>query len=787
MRTLTRKLGRDLWRTRSQGLAVALVIGTGVAAHVLLFSTFTSLQLTEDRYYERSRFGQVFASLVRAPLAVTADVAAIPGVTAFDARVVVDVTLDVPGRTAPVSGRLISVPESGAIPVNDLTLTSGRLLNPGRDDEALAATRFATANHLEPGDTIEALINGRLRTLRLVGLVQSPEYIYAIRPGELIAADAEFGILWMNRKALATAFQMQGAFNDLALRIAPGASSADVIGRLDRLLEPYGGLGAIDRSQQLSHFFLQGEIDSLRGMGQTVPVVFLAVAAFLLNVVLTRLVAVEREQIAALKALGYRGREIGWHYVQWALAVAMSGALVGVVVGAGLGRALTRFYTEFFNFPILVYRLPPAVVIEGLGVAVLAAVVGAVGAVRRVVALPAAEAMRPEPPARYRVSAVERTGLGRRLAPWTRMVLRHLQRRPGRAALSIVAVAFSGALLIAGLFSLDSIHAITDIEFYDAERYDVMVTFRQPLSAAAADEMARLPGVRMTEPFRTVAARLTSGTRTRPVAIMGLPASGTLSRVIDGWQTFDDLPPGGLVLSRKLADLVGVAPGERVHVDVLEGRRPSRDVVVARVVDDYLGTNAYMRADVLHQLMQEGGTVSGAYLRVDPIASDALYRRLRATPAVAGVAVKQATIDNFTNTLAASVGITRTTTVLFAAIIAFGVVYNTVRVALSERGRELATLRVIGFTKGEIARVLFGEWIVLTIVALPLGVAIGYGLAALVVQAFNTDVYRLPFIVSARTCAWSILTVVAAAAVSGLVVGRRLSALDLIAVLKTRE
>jgi putative ABC transport system permease protein len=407
--------------------------------------------------------------------------------------------------------------------------------------------------------------------------------------------------------------------------------------------------------------------------------------------------------------------------------------------------------------------------------------------VRRVVALPAAEAMRPEPPARYRVSAIERTGLGRRLAPWTRMVLRHLQRRPGRAALSIVAVAFSGALLIAGLFSLDSIHAITDIEFYDAERYDVMVTFRQPLSAAAADEIARLPGVRMTEPFRTVAARLTSGTRTRPVAIMGLPAGGTLSRVIDGWQTFDDLPPGGLVLSRKLAELVGVAPGERVHVDVLEGRRPSRDVVVARVVDDYLGTNAYMRADVLHQLMQEGGTVSGAYLRVDPIASDALYRRLRATPAVAGVAVKQATIDNFTNTLAASVGITRTTTVLFAAIIAFGVVYNTVRVALSERGRELATLRVIGFTKGEIARVLFGEWIVLTIVALPLGVAIGYGLAALVVQAFNTDVYRLPFIVSARTCAWSILTVVAAATVSGVVVGRRLSALDLIAVLKTRE
>jgi putative ABC transport system permease protein len=414
-------------------------------------------------------------------------------------------------------------------------------------------------------------------------------------------------------------------------------------------------------------------------------------------------------------------------------------------------------------------------------------VIGAIGAVRRVVALPAAEAMRPEPPARYRVSVVERLGVGRWLAPWARMVLRHLQRRPGRAVLSIVAVAFSGALLIAGLFSLDSINAITDISFYDAQRYDVMVTFRQPLSAAAADEVARLPGVRLAEPFRAVAARLTSGTRTRPVAITGLPSGGTLDRVIDGRRTFDALPPDGLVLSRKLAELVGVTTGEPVRVDVLEGRRPSRDVVVARVVDDYLGTNAYMRIDALHRLMGEGGTVSGAYLRVDPLASAALYRRLRATPAVAGVAIKQATIDNFTNTLAESVAIMRTATVFFAAIIAFGVVYNTVRVALSERGRELATLRVMGFTKGEIARVLFGEWVVLTGVALPLGVAIGYGLAALTVQAFNTDVYRLPLIVSARTCAWSVLTVIGAATVSGLIVRRRLAALDLIAVLKTRE
>ncbi len=787
MLAINRKLTRDLWRTRSQALAIGLVIGAGVAVFVLMLSTFDSLGLTEARYYERYRFADVFASLKRAPLALEQDIAAIPGVAAAETRVVVGVTLDVNGQPAPVSGRLISIPDEGRPLLNDLFLRSGRWIEPFRDDEVLISETFARANHLDTGDSVAAIINGRRRDLRIVGLALSPEYVYAIRPGELVADDARFGVVWMGRKALATAYQMDGGFNDVALTLEHGADSRDVITRLDRLLEPYGGLGAIPRSQQLSHFFLQSEIDSLRGMGEIVPVIFLAVAAFLLNVVLTRLVSVQRPEIAALKALGYSNAEVSWHFVKWALVVAAGGAAVGVAAGTWMGHGMTVIYTEFFHFPILEYHLPPAVVVEGVAVALVSATIGALGAVHRVITLPPAEAMRPEPPARYSVTWLERAGIRRWLAQPTRMVLRNLQRHPARALMSTIGIAFGGAMLIVGTFTIDSMNQVMDVQFDIAQVYDAVVTFTEPVSARAGDEVTQLPGVIRAEGFRSVPARLRAGPRVRSVAILGLPANAALNRVVDAKSGVIGLPADGLVLSTKLAELLDIRAGDDVSVEVLEGERPVRTVMVSRLVDEYMGTNAYMEIDALHRLMQEGRSLSGAYLAIDTSAEPALYRQLKNTPAVGGIGFRRAAIDSFRNTLAESLSITRTVMILFAAIIAFGVVYNTARIALSERGTELATLRVIGFTRGEIAYILLGELTLVTLAALPISMVIGYGLAGATVTAFNTDVYRLPLIVSSHTYAVSLLTMVVTAVASALIVRRRLDRLDLIAVLKTRE
>lgn len=784
---LDRKLLRDLWNARGQVVAIALVIAAGVALFVLMRTNLVSLELTQQVYYERYRFAEVFASAKRAPLSLQHRIAEIPGVARTDTRVVVTVMLDVPGMSEPAMARLVSIPAGHRPLLCDIFLRSGRYIEPHRPDEVLVSETFAQAHGLGPGDRLTAVINGRRRTLAIVGLALSPEYIYQVRPGELFPDPARFAILWMERRAVATAFQMEGAFNDVVLTLIPGASQREVIARLDRLLEPYGGLGAIPRSQQLSHWYLQSELDQLGGMGMILPVVFLAVAAFLLNVTLTRIVGVQREQIAAMKALGRSNGELAWHYLKWALAVAVLGAAAGLAAGAWLGRNMAQIYTDFYHFPLLLFRMPAAVVVQGVLVSVAAAALGAVVAVRRAVLLPPAEAMRPEPPARYRESLLERAGLKRWLSQPGRMILRNIQRHPGRTAVSVGGIALAAALLVGGTFSLDAVDLLMDLQFNAAQRYDIMVSFAEPRSAAALHEVARLPGVTRAEPFRAVPVRLVAGHRARQTAITGLPAGATLQRVVESSYRAIRLPAGGLVLSAKLAELLGVSAGRTVQVEVLEGRRPTRTVTVAAVVDEFLGLNAYMELDSLHRMMGEQGTLSGALLLADPAREGDLHLRLKNTPAAAGVLLKRAAIDNFQQTMGENIGMIRFFYVLFATIICFGVVYNAARISLSERSRELATLRVIGFSRGEISYILLGELAIVTLLAVPIGLVLGYGLAAVVTVAMDTELFRIPLVVAPRTYAFAAVTVVTAAALSGLVVRRRLDRLHLVEVLKARE
>jgi len=784
---LDRKLARDLRAAAGQVAAISAVIGAGIAVLVAMFSTFDSLDLSLRTYYEEYRFGDVFVSAVRAPLSAAERVAAIPGVAQVEARVVASVTIDVPGMSDPGTGRLVSVPGDRRPVLCDLFLREGRYLEAGRPDEVLASELFARAHGLGPGDTVGAIVNGRRRELRIVGLALSPEFIYQIRPGELFPDNERFGVFWMERRALAAAFQMEGGFNDLVIGLTRGASEPDVIAEVDRVLRPYGGTGAIPRALQLSHWYLQSELEGLRTSGIFVPAVFLGVAAFLLNVVLSRMVAVQRSQIAVIKALGYGNAAIGAHYVKWSLMVALSGSAVGAVGGALLGRALTGLYTGFFQFPILLYRVDSRVLLAAVLVGVAAAVAGAIGAVSRAVRLPPAEAMRPEPPARYAISWAERAGLRALLSPAARSVLRTVQRHPGRAALSVVGIGLGASLLVVANFSLDAIDVMLDLQFNQAQRYDLAVSFVEPTSARALDEVARLPGVLRAEPFRVVPARIRAGPRSRVLAITGVRARAELSRVVDASSRVVDLAPGGLVLSDKLARVLGVGVGTRVMVEVLEGERPVREVPLVGLVSEYTGMNAYMDLESLHRLMREGGTLSGAYLAVDPARRDALYRQLKATPRVSGVLNKRAAMQSFLDTVASMMSQMQAIFVAFAAIIAFGVVYNNARISLGERNRELATLRVIGFTRAEVARVLLGELVVVTGLAAPFGLAGGYGLAAALVWAYDTEMYRLPLVIGGGTYAFAGGTIVAATVLSAAVVRRRLDRLDLVAVLKTRE
>lgn len=787
MSVLDRKLVRDIAHLRGQVAAIALVVACGVAAFVAMQSTYRALLDSQAAYYADYRFADVFAPLKRAPESLVARVREIPGVAAVETRVVADVTLDVPALTEPATGRLVSIPERRRAMLNDLHILSGRYIEPGRRDEVIISGAFANANNLRPGDALNAVLNGRWQRLAIVGVALSPEYVYEIRGGDIFPDSRRFGVLWMSRAAIAPAFQMDGAFNDLSLTLAPGTSEREVISRLDALLAPYGGLGAYGRADQTAHMFLSNELAELRVTGTFIPAVFLGVTAFLIHLVLSRLVSTQREQVALLKAFGYTNLSVGAHYLKLALVAVSTGALLGVAVGLYFGLRVAGLYAEYFRFPALRFTADPQIIAAAALISFGAATFGALAAVKRAVSMPPAEAMRPESPARFRPGLVERLGFQRVLPLTVRMVVRNLERDPLKATLNVFGIALACALLVVGFYFFDAIERVVAVQFNFVYREDAAVAFNEPRSAAAKYDLAHMPGVLHVEPYRTVPARLRYAHRTRLVAVQGLEPQGELLRLVDKDFRVHALPADGLMLTRGLAEILGIRPGESVTVEVLEGARPRKQVVVAGTVDEMLGLSAYMDRRALNRMLNEGETISGARLMVDERELPRLYTQLKRTPAVSGVVIPGSVLQSFNETLARTMDTSTAVIVGFACVIAFGVVYNGARIALSERGRELASLRVLGFTQREVGVILLGEQALLTVCAVPVGYALGLGLVALIIRAVHTELMRLPLVVSSRTYALAFTIVAGAALLSGLLVGWRLRHLDLIAVLKTRE
>ena len=785
--SLQRKLLRDLLGMKSQVLAIALVLSCGVGALIMSICTAVSLRETMDAYYARQNFADIFAHAKRAPLSLVDRIAEIPGVARVYPRIVAEVKLDIPDLPEPATGRLVSLPEFGEPLLNGLHLRQGRLVEPGRAGEVVLNEAFATAHGLVPGDSLAAVINGRREALRVAGIALSPEFVYQIRPGEIFPDDKRFGVLWMGRSQMEAAFDLEGAWNDVVVSLMHGASEERVITSLDTLTAPYGGQGAYPRSQQVSHRYVSDELTQLRAMATIPPAIFLGVAAFLLNVVIHRLVRSQRVEIAMLKSFGYDDREVAWHYLGFALVITVLGLLIGVALGALMGRGMTSMYVQFFHFPELHFQLNPWV----LGMATLASlgagIFGTLGAVRKAAALPPAEAMRPEAPATYRATLVERLGLGDLLSPTAVMVLRQIQRQPVKALMSILGVALAIALLILGSFTADIIGDLLDLQFFTAQRQDMMVTFIESPEETAVHELEQLPGVHRVEPWRNVAVRLRHGPRSRRLGLMGLPADRTLLRPMDFDRREISLPPEGLVISQSLAGILDAVPGDRVTLEVLEGHRTTLEVSIVGVVEDFSGTSAYMDLAGMNRLLADGALISGAMLTFDAASTGALYAAVKDCPNIAGSTLKLAALHGFEKTMSESLLRMRLFNTLFAGIIAFGVVYNAARISLSERAHELATLRVIGFTRGEVSSILLGEVGLLTLLAIAPGLLIGRGLAAITVIALATETQRFPLVVLPSTYGFAVVVVVASSVISALVVRRRIDHLDLLAVLKSHE
>ena len=785
---LDKKLLRDLAKMKGQVFAVSLVMACGLAMMIMTRSLIFTLESTRSTYYQRHAMADIFATLKRAPLSVADQLATLPGVATVETRVAVDVTLDLPGLSEPATGHIISLPDDGGPQkLNRLFLRSGRFPRTDERREVVLGESFANANGLQPGDSLVAVINGRRETLKICGIGLSPEFVFEARAGETLPDHKRFSVIWMNYRALAVAYDLDGAFNDVCIDLAPGASPEPVIEEMDRVLAQYGAGGAFLRKEQASAQRLDDELRVLHSLSIAYPLVFLSVAAFMVNAVLARIVRLQREQIAQMKALGYSSRQVGVHYLKFVLVIGTLGTLMGGIGGRLLGAALVDLYTMFFRFPSLVFTMDYSALGLALFISLGASVLGVLTVVWQAVKLPPAEAMRPEPPADFKPALFERLGLTRFSSPTFRMAVRNIERRPWQAVFTCAGLALATGLMVLPGAMADSIDYLLTFQWNSQQRQDVAVFLTEPGSGRGFHDLEHLPGVIRAEPIRSVPARLRYGHYQRKLSVTGIDPGSDLNRLLDEKGDTITMPEEGLIMSKKLAEVIGARIGDFVQVEVMEGRRPILSIPIRGLVTDFAGVAAYMDIRALRRLLKEGDTINGAYLAIDHARWDDFMREVKDTPRAAVVMVKRDQLESFRKTTAQSIGLIRKLYFVLAVIVAFGVVYNSARIALSERSRELATLRVVGFRLSEVRGVLLGELGILVLCALPAGLLFGKGLALLIMASFSTETVRMPIVIESSTYATAIGVVLTAAALSFALVSRMLAKLDLVGVLKARD
>lgn len=777
---LDRKLARDLWSFRGHALGIVLVLACAVATMIMSFSVQRSLDATREDYYRRNGFADLFASFAAAPLSLATAVRGIPGVAVAAPRTVGYGAISLDGFDEPMTGRLVSLPEADEPPVNALVLRQGRWPAPHRPGEVLVNEGFAAAHGLGPGDRLTLTIGGSKRDVTIAGIALSPEFIFALGPGQIVPDDRRFGIVWMAGPELAAALGLAGRFNDLVVRLNPATPTASMLAPLARMLASQDGADVHDRTRQFSHAFVSSQLEVLGAIGLLVPAIFLGVAIFLLHASMLRIVELQRAEIGIAKALGFDGRTIGWHYVKFALVLAGAATVLGLPIGIALGYGVTTIYAEFFHFPFLRYGPDVPAIIAVVVVLGCAAALAALHPAARAAALAPVAAMRPPVPVTYCRIAGNRPARYRTWLPV--MVLRQLGRRPVRPLLTMLAVAFAVGLQIATLFSFDALDEIVDVFYARAQRQDATIVFAGRLPDTVLADVSRWPGVRTVEGRLDVAARLAVAGTSRQAVLTGLPANGTLQSLLDPGLAPVPIPGDGIALSRRLASRLNAGVGDRVTITPLAGR--SFELPVTALVEQYIGMGAYTELGALGRLLGNGPVVSGADVKLAAGDASGFHDALRHASLVAGYVPRAATVTAFRETMARTLTIIVSAFVAFAAVAAFAIVDATVRVTLSERIRELAIMRALGFGEVTVVLLLTGELGAAVLVALPVGALVGLGLGQLIVWTLDNDLFHVPLVVGWRSFSIAGATVLAAAALSFVLAARRLRDVDIPAALR---
>ena len=788
--TFHKKLVRSMLQAWPQSLGVVAVVMCGIAAYICVYSAYLNLSLTRDTYYAQNRFADFEILVDRAPETAVFKLEAIPGVRQVRKRIVEEVNVDIPGVDEPRIGRLISMPMPRAPVINDMVLLAGRYFDTGTQSETVLSEHFARANGLEIGDRVHISVDNKKYSLRIVGIGASPEYVYMIRNVQSLVPSPEgFGILWVPEDFAETALDLKSACNNIVGLVDDPHDLDVILDEADKILDPYGVFAKTKRENQISNRFISDEIKGLGVSAKIIPTLFLGIAALIILILLNRMVRTERTQIGLMKAFGYSNWAVGVHYIEYGIVLALVGCVGGFLLGQWMAGGMIRIYVQFYQFPILESRVYWDVLARSMGITLVFATLGALTAAIQAARIRPAESMRAEAPRTVNKVWIELfPPLWRRVSFTWKMIFRNISRNRFRAGVNLFGVAISLSLLLMGFFMTDSTEFGMNFQFRDVQRDDVKVSFQKEQGKDALLEASRFPHVRRAEAFLEYPFEIRSDWRKKDIIVTGVAADSEMFKVMNFKRESFALGGNTVVLADGLAKELGVGPGDTIELEPLLGRIDRTFTITVRAVaQQFVGTGAYMNLLDLSRMLDEPFALNSALLRIEDGGRPALNKRLKEIGGIAAVSFNQDAYDSIKKTLGQSMAITNTILLSFAAVIAFSIIYNITAVSLSERQRELASLRVLGFSSSEAGRIMYHENILMGVLGIFAGIPMGIGICALLVKAYSNDMFRLPFHIDRSTYATAILLTMSFVLLANLAVRRKIEQLDLVEVLKERE
>jgi len=792
MAALHRKLGRDLRRSVGVLLTIVAIIAVGTGSFIGFGSAKRILTASQAAYYREYRFADFWVDVKKAPLSAIERIADLPGIAAIETRIAFDVIVDLPGVVEPLTGRLLSAPERGfERTINGICLIQGSGFSTDRNEEVILSEAFAQAHGLEPGDRIELILNRKRESFVIVGTAISPEYVYMVRgQGDFVPDPEHFGILYIKEDYARDVLDFQDACNQVVGRLVPGAE-ADVevlLARIDQMLDPYGVLSSTPRARQASHRFLSDEIEGLTITAAFMPAIFLLVAALVLNVLMSRLAERQRAIVGTLKALGYSDRAVLVHFLSFGVVVGLAGGLAGDGLGELTSKGLVEMYKSFFQFPRFVYRAYPDLLLIGMAISVCFAVAGTAKGAWSVLRLQPAEAMRQRPPERGGAIFLERfTLLWRQFGFRTHIALRSLVRNRIRTASAIISSALSTAIILTSLCMWDSMKFLVAFQFDRVLHSDVDIGMRDEKSVAALFEGRDLPGVDYAEPALGLRCDLRHGRHARRLSITGFEPGHRLTTPVQSNLQPVEIPPDGLVMTNKLAEILGAKVGDRLSLTPVRGRRETVPVRLASTVDGFLGLECYADLRYLSRIVGEDQAVNSVQLAVNPVGRDDLFRSIKELPNAQGINVvenaRKSIESTFVATMLAMIGMI----VIFAGVIAFGSTLNNSLVEIGDRLRDVSTFRVLGYGPGQIAGIFFRQNLITFLLGLVLAFPIGYWMMVGLASAYDSELFRMPVIIHTGTVLWTAAIALGFVLIVQWFVYRRIKKLDWLEGIKVKE